>query len=291
MNCYQGEALGSSDFIYSLIMATYGRKEEVERFIQSLLKQTFDIKKVELIVVDQNKEDFLNEYVEKYKKYIDIVHVRSEVVGSSVSRNIGISLARGRVLAFPDDDCEYYSDTLERVYKAFSKNKNINTILGQVFDRENSCKVIRDWPDQVKGVRENNFFYLYTCISVFTRNKNAFFDDRLGPNTSFGAYEDADYVLSLIKYNNGVLYKPCVQVYHPELNIDTMDLRKIKSYGMGFGGFCRKNISLYIAFIFFMSLNYHFFWLIMAFLRIDEELINKRYCSISSRIQGFCRFN
>lgn len=280
-----------SDITFSLIMATYNRKREVESFIRSLISQTFDSSRIELIIVDQNKENFLAEIIKEYKGQINIIHIRTDIIGSSVSRNVGIENARGEIIAFPDDDCEYYPDTLTSVYNLFSSNKDIDTALGKVFDRTHQTHIIRKWPNREIYIKENNFFFLYTCISVFTKNKEAIFDPNLGPNTSFGAYEDADYVLSLVKpKTNKILYSPVVQVNHPKLDIDTMNATKLISYGMGFGAFCRKNLSPYVLSLFLGVLIHHLMKLLLATITLNKHAVKKRYLSIVSRTEGFFRY-
>lgn len=282
----------SSDIFFSLIMATYNRKQEVESFIISLLSQTFDINQVELFIIDQNKENFLDETVKKYTGRLNIVHIKSDVIGSSVSRNLGITNAKGKIIAFPDDDCEYYPDTLNSVYNLFSSQKDIDTIFGRVFDRKSHQNIIRNWPNQQKYINEINFFFLYTCITVFTKNKEITFDLALGPNTLFGAYEDADYILSLVKSKSKkAIYSPSIEVNHPKLDIDTMNITKLTSYGRGFGAFCRKNISPYIFFLFLGILAHHVIKLLLATISMNGPSVKKRYLSIISRIQGFWLFN
>lgn len=276
----------STGLVFSLIMATYNRRQEVEDFILSLLNQSFNIKKVELIIIDQNKVDFLDEIVNKYSLALKIIHIRSSTLGPSLNRNIGIKAASGQIIAFPDDDCEYYNDTLESVFNIF-KSEQVTTILGQVFNRNNSTKVIRNWPNNKKAVTENNFFFLYTCITIFTTNKQILFCETLGPNTSFGAYEDADYVLSQIKCNNSVIrYYPEVQVNHPKLDIDTMGIKKIQDYGMGFGAFCKKNPSSYIFFIFLSNLILHTIKMLYSAVIFDYPACKRRFYSIISRTKG-----
>jgi glycosyltransferase involved in cell wall biosynthesis len=279
----------TGEIVFSLVMATYNRKQEVDDFISSLLRQSFDIKKVELIIVDQNEQNILEDIVNKYSETINILHIRSNIIGASVSRNIGIEASSGEIVAFPDDDCQYYSDTLESVYRVFSGNGEVNTVLGQVFDRKVSEKIIRDWPDKVAMINERNFFFLYTCITVFTKNKVVTFDRNFGPNALFPAYEDADYILSLIKSTNDIIcYFPEVQVTHPKLSIDTMSIKKIQDYGAGFGAFCRKNMSIYVFFLYSGILSYHFLRLLLAVAMLDQSAIKKRYYSITSRIKGAC---
>ena len=59
MSEYNAESPLESEIIFSLIMATYNRKKDVENFIISLLTQSFDLHKVESTIVDQNKHGLL----------------------------------------------------------------------------------------------------------------------------------------------------------------------------------------------------------------------------------------
>ncbi|NOR69328.1 MAG: glycosyltransferase [Methylomarinum sp.] len=283
--------MNDKDVIFSLIMATYNRKDDVDKFILSLLDQDFDLNKVELIIIDQNGENFLAEIIRKYNKLVTIKHIRSNVLGSSINRNIGIEQAKGLIIAFPDDDCTFYHDTLSEVYKIFSERNNIATVLGQIYDKASGKKIIRNWPDSIKKITKKNFFHLYSCITVFTKTKDVFFDPELGPSTMFGAYEDADYILSLVKKNkDSFYYFPMVKVNHPQLNMSKMNLKKISNYGLGFGAFCRKNISLNVFILYIGVIVYHLALFLVSMLKLDFVKVNKRYISITSRLVGFFRF-
>jgi len=282
----------NSDIIFSLIMATYNRKDDVEQFILSLINQKFDASKFELIIIDQNSENFLLEIIEKYKKSLTIRHFRSNILGSSINRNIGLKMAKGKIIAFPDDDCTFYRDTMSEVYNIFSEQDNIASVLGQIYDQESGQKIIRKWPDKIKKITKINYFYLYSCITVFTKNKKVLFDTRLGPNTGFGAYEDADYILALTKQNKGEFYYfPSIKVNHPQLNMSTMDFKKISNYGLGFGAFCKKNLSWNIFILYCGAISYHAVMLLVAIMKFDSLEVKKRYFSISSRLKGFLCFS
>jgi len=283
--------MNDKEIVFTLIMATYNRKDDVDKFILSLVNQDFDLNKVELIVVDQNGENFLAEVIEKYTKLVTIKHIRSNALGSSINRNIGIKKAKGQIIAFPDDDCTFYADTLSEVYNIFSERTNITTVLGQILDKKSGKKIIRNWPDDIRKINQKNFFFLYSCITIFTKNKDVLFDPQLGPSTKFGAYEDADYILSLVKRNkDSFYYFPTVKVNHPQLNMSTMNIKKIFNYGLGFGAFCRKNISLYIAILYFGIIGYHFSLLLLSMLKFDFFNVKKRYFSITSRLVGFSSY-
>ena len=107
----------------SLVLATLGRDLEVADFLKSLLLQTY--KDFELIIIDQNKDGKIDAIVELFMNFIDVMHVKVDFTGNARARDHGIGLARGRIIAFPDDDCAYEKDVLEKVIAEFKGRRNL----------------------------------------------------------------------------------------------------------------------------------------------------------------------
>ncbi|MGL5623009.1 glycosyltransferase, partial [Cetobacterium sp.] len=59
---------------FSLILATIDRKNEVQEFLDSLQKSNYPLQKIEVIIVDQNRDNFLQEIIKKYKEKIKIIY-------------------------------------------------------------------------------------------------------------------------------------------------------------------------------------------------------------------------
>jgi glycosyltransferase involved in cell wall biosynthesis len=100
----------------TLIVATVGRTQELSRLLESIAAQT--LTSLELIIVDQNADDRVKKLLEDSVSSLLCIHVRS-AKGLSRARNVGIDLASGRILCFPDDDCWYPGDFLLRVVQWF----------------------------------------------------------------------------------------------------------------------------------------------------------------------------
>jgi FkbM family methyltransferase len=58
--------------------------------------------------------------LDEFKKELDLLYVQSETRGAVKARNTGSYLAKGRVLAFTDDDCLPEEDWLRNAFSAFS---------------------------------------------------------------------------------------------------------------------------------------------------------------------------
>src|SRR3569832_91242 len=77
----------------SLILATYGRAEELGRAVDSFLSQTD--RGFELIIVDQNPDERLAPFVEQAREGgLDVRHVRMDTPGLSAARGRGGARAR-----------------------------------------------------------------------------------------------------------------------------------------------------------------------------------------------------
>ena len=63
-----------------------------------------------------------------------IVHLRNRQKGVSNGKNAGLKEIRGRYVAFPDDDCFYEKDTLERVFKFFQETEGRQGLFGRGLD-------------------------------------------------------------------------------------------------------------------------------------------------------------
>lgn len=98
--------------LVSIVIATYRRKESLERAIISAINQTYS--NIEIIVVDDNSDvkwnKMVEEIIEKCKastgtpiKYIKNNHN----MGSARTRNTGIEKAKGEYITFLDDDDIY----------------------------------------------------------------------------------------------------------------------------------------------------------------------------------------
>jgi len=273
---------------FSLIMGTYGRAERVHGLLESLKNQSY--RNFELIVVDQNLDDHIEKGCADYNSYFKIKYLKTETPGLSRSRNIGLKHAIGDIITFPDDDCKYYIETLQAAYDFFSSNNDVHIVLGRIVD-EKGNNVIRNWPREELKINKYNFYIRFSSITMFIKRDLDLnpFDESLGVGTSFGSCEDAEYIFTLLRKGKKVIYTPNIRVYHPAFDIRQMNEKKVYSYGLGFGCFCRKCLSIPILYIFTLSLVFHTLRLLNACIRLDGQIVKKSYYSIISRIRGFLR--
>ena len=91
---------------YSLIVPLYNRQDTIKNCIESLLVQ--EETDYEIIIVDDGSTDnsgiLADEYALKYP-FIKVIH--KENGGLSSARNVGLEVACGEYVLFPDSDDEY----------------------------------------------------------------------------------------------------------------------------------------------------------------------------------------
>lgn len=276
---------------FSLIMATYGRCIEVNNFLESILNSNYSKELVEVIIVDQNDKIDLNPIIERYNKILNIIHIKSDKKGLSLNRNIGLKKATGDILAFPDDDCEYLTNTLKEIDDYFNSN-DCDLIMGRIVERDDSDS-LRKWPKKYININKRNFYTKSSSVTIFFRSSTCKvgFNNVLGAGAKYGACEDADLIYKTIKDNKKVVYNPNIKIYHPHYDSShNMSNEKIFSYGLGFGAMIKSNFDFNMAILFIRAQAYHFFKMIKGLILLNKDNITRSYLALKSRFTGVLEF-
>ena len=110
------EAEIPENILVSVIIATYRRKKSLSDALQSLVNQTY--KNLEVVIVDDNDDENWNAEVEdivkNFKDRLNINYVVNESnLGSAITRNKGINVAKGQYITFLDDDDVFLPQKIE----------------------------------------------------------------------------------------------------------------------------------------------------------------------------------
>lgn len=107
-----GDASGASGAhpLVSVVLPTMGRPQELKRAIRSVLRQTF--KDFDVWVIDGSPES--NAAAVGGFNDPRLNYARAPPKGVNAARNIGITLSKGRYIAFLDDDDEWRPEKLEK---------------------------------------------------------------------------------------------------------------------------------------------------------------------------------
>jgi glycosyltransferase involved in cell wall biosynthesis len=197
----------------SLILATVGRTETLHRLVDSLAAQT--LHGFELIVVDQNDDERLQPVLQRARSLgLTLRHLKHSPPNLALARNAGIAAAAGRWLGFPDDDCWYEPQTLERMLLRTLRRDHPDGVVGRWVEQDpahpagafswqrSSC--FRDLP-----VSSITLFFSRELLQTLGG-----FDGRLGVGQWFGAGEETDIVLRALRANALIAYEPELRVHH-----------------------------------------------------------------------------
>lgn len=228
----------------SLIMPTLNRYDDIDILMESLVNQTYN--NFELIIIDQNNNDKVKEIADKYDDKLDIKYVKSHKVGLSYNRNIGIDMAKGHIIGFPDDDCVYENDTLEKVVNFFKKNEEYRIYSCKTMD-QNKIDTFKKMHDGICEINSLNVLDTITSITFFvnfSEDKYTKFDEKLGVGAEFGSGEEIDYILNLLSLGYKGRYFGDDIIYHPakKHSKSKEKYQRDYNYGRGFGALCKKQI-------------------------------------------------
>jgi len=194
-----------SKYPYFSIIVPTRRGEHIYKLIEKLNQQIF--KDFELIIVDSGteKRDTIYGLCNFKVKYIF-----KEDIGATKARNLGIKYARGKMIAFTDDDCQP-DHTWLRSAKEYFKNDNIVGLEGYIYTDDNKLndskyRIVTNKGFEGIGFMTANLFIRHDIIE-----KIGGFDERFD-NPHFR--EDTDIAWRAQNYGY-IPYGKNVCVYHP----------------------------------------------------------------------------
>jgi O-antigen/teichoic acid export membrane protein/glycosyltransferase involved in cell wall biosynthesis len=228
---------------FSLVVATLGRLETLERAMESFAAQRFQ--RFEVIVVDQNADERLAPVIARFRSRLRCVHLRT-TPGLSRARNLGIAAATGEIVAFPDDDCWYPEDLLERIDGWFREHLDYS-LLSICARDEDGDEVSSRWPRRSCQLDRGSALRSCSSICLFVSRKSAIamegFDPKmgLGSGTPFGSAEDLDLALRILAQGGRGWFEQSIWAGHPAREATTASRSRALDYGRGFGYLLRKH--------------------------------------------------
>ena len=220
----------------SLVVATWNRVDELDRFLRSLDDQSY--RDIEIIVVDQNEDQRLQTVIVAHPG-LRIHHLRCKR-GVSRARNAGLRIASGSLVAFPDDDCWYASQLVEGVVDWFTEHPDFDCLVVGVRDPDGKPMAPK-LPPRQGPLTKRNILSCAMAVNVFLRRRAVenmgFFREDIGPGTRsiYRSGEDLDFVLRAPERGLRVWYQPSLTVYHPALDSGRRLPQITYGYSLGVG--------------------------------------------------------
>jgi GT2 family glycosyltransferase len=201
---------------FDLVVATVGRVEELERFLRSLEQQTHADFRV--LVVDQNEDERVERVVARHPA-LDLVHLRSPK-GLSRARNVALARLSAKLIAFPDDDCEYPQDLLERVARRLAPTSGLDGLCGRATDRQGQSSP--SWSQDSALLTRDNLWNRTISFTIFLRSSLVTavggFDEQLGLGSGapWASGEETDYLVRALETGARIEYDPDLVVLHDD---------------------------------------------------------------------------
>lgn len=221
----------------SLIVATIHRVPELDRLLVSLEQQS--TRDFEVIVVDQNPDDRLTHLLQAHNR-LAIRHLRS-APGLSRARNVGLSVSRGELVAFPDDDCWYPPELMASVAAWFDGHPRFALLGTAVRTAQNRRSGPRS-PATSCIVTKENVWKCAVSTALFLRRRVSDavggFDERIGIGapSPYQSGEETDYVLRAFDHGFGMWFEASLTVHHPSL--DSIARLRKNTYPFALGTGC-----------------------------------------------------
>ncbi len=225
---------------FSVVIPTYNRPERLAICLQSLAALDYPRDRFEVIVVDDGSEMPLESVVEPFQKQIDLTLLKQPNGGPAKARNTGAFQAKGRFLAFTDDDCTPAPDWLTSLAARFAQSADcmiggltVNSLSKNLYST--ASQVLIDYLYAYYNAKSDR-------ARFFASNNLAVSTDRFlaigGFDTSYplAAAEDRELCDRWLYKGYQMIYAPEVLVYHAHhLALHTF-WRQHFNYGRG--AFC-----------------------------------------------------
>lgn len=234
--------------LISAIICTYNRAELLLGAIDSLVQQSLDQSLFEIIVVDNNSTDSTPDVVARCLSYPHIRYIHEASQGLAHARNRGYKEARGRYVAYLDDDARADPEWLRSILDVFDNTvPEPLAVGGPIYPFYLTQKPewfkddyeIRSWGDKPRFLMPKESFSGSNMI--FTRmilEQFSGFNTHVGVNgTTLSVGEETSLFLKIWEsYNerNVFYYSPDVKIFHyaPPEKMDTIYALK-RSFSSG----------------------------------------------------------
>lgn len=116
----------SNNVKVSILISTYNKGKFIKKTLDSILNQTFDLKKLEVIVVDDcSTDDTLEVVASNLTNFYNykLVQLDQNSGTPAQPRNLSIDLSKGKYLMFIDGDDWLPENAVETLYNLLKKNK------------------------------------------------------------------------------------------------------------------------------------------------------------------------
>ena len=227
---------------FDLVVATVDRIAELERLLASVQAQTH--RAVRVLLVDQNEDDRLEPVLQEQRSF-NLVRLHAQR-GLSRARNAALEDISADLVAFPDDDCVFASDLLERVARRFAGDRALDGLTGRAVDETGRSS--QSWAQDPAPLTRENLWNRVISFTIFLRAplvaRVGRFDEQLGLGATapWASGEEIDYLVRALDAGARIEYDPALVVTHPDTRVSPTTLTSLGNRdGASVGYILRKH--------------------------------------------------
>lgn len=231
----------------SIVVPVYNGERTIDRCIKSLLQLDYPKEKYEIIIVNNNSTDNTVKIVKEYP--VKLLHEKKQ--SSYAARNLGITHAKGDIIAFTDADCMADKDWLKYLIRNF---KDAVGSAGGALRAYNPKGVIEHYayenclafPAFFREFHKNYCAFKYPFIATANAlyqkeilEEVGLFDD------SFTSSGDVDLAWRIILKGYKIVYDPKAIIYHKQRTTLIGLFKQFFKYGEGHAKLFKKHNTIF----------------------------------------------
>jgi GT2 family glycosyltransferase len=227
---------------FDLVVATVDRVDQLGRLLDSLDAQTHPAFRV--LLVDQNDDDRFDRMLASHPR-LDVTRLRAPR-GLSGARNAALGRIRAELVAFPDDDCVFAPDLLERVARRFVAEPALDGLTGRAVGVKG--KSATSWAADATLLTRENLWNRAISFTIFLRRsvveRVGEFDEQLGLGAEgpWSSGEETEYLVRALDSGARIQYDPSLVVVHEDKVLSPSALRSVGARdGASVGYILRKH--------------------------------------------------
>lgn len=229
-----------NDILISVIIPTIRPREILKRCLDALHNQNLGLSAFEVIAVNDDKKRKLTKNQLSYRGH-NLYILNSGGVGAGMARNRGISIAKGKIIYFVDDDCIPEKNNLSLIADFFKSNPKIAGVGGTILSYKPqsftqkyiSAKRLLGKPVQDK---KGNITTLITANAAYRRkiikNVGGFSEYFYQYKVAYGG-EDIDLTFKIKGLGGKFAYLPNLVVFHEHRKSLKSFIKQHIAYGRG----------------------------------------------------------
>ncbi|WP_232547778.1 glycosyltransferase family 2 protein [Propioniciclava soli] len=231
----------------TLAISTIGRDDDLAALLDSVRRGRGDAR-VEVVLADQSAGRAASERLKAVATPGIDVRYTTSPLGVSRGRNAALALARGRIVAFPDDNITYAPDALATVLALLEARPTLAAVTGRQVTADGRDSMLR-WLRHPTPLTRDNWTRTAIASTMFIRRDvldvvGGFAEDiGTGSGGYVGAGEESDLLLRILQAGGEIAYDPSIRVVQPDPadEPDPSYVRKMRLYGRGQGYLVRRH--------------------------------------------------